>query len=261
VEYSEFQEQMGELADFYGEKNFSPRVNGIIWQIVQRLTVGDFKAVIQILVEEGARPPNPAAIRKAAMPYIRRAEQNWRQSEVKKLEELKERCKSCDGSGYVFALLRANPAHEYSFACPACEAPRVRGFKVAIGPTNDPKAVRLWEDSLKPEFIPVSHKLESMKAASAYQLSRAEAQICLSWCKRLKENRYALDSFKRAGGTIPVFLKNFLHEKGINVPMGDGHGLEARREQERGGGQSPSEVDGGAGVGDPPAAGGDTEAW
>lgn len=215
MERNEFNAVMKEIGDYFGEKNFPPKVSDVVWQVVRRISKQEFRQVVNVLVEESTRPPSPAAIRKAAGPYIRNAELAWRNAEIKKLEGQTERCMACGGSGYVFAMDRENPALEYSFACHQCHAPRVRGFKVVKGSSNDPKAVREWDDSLKEKFIPVSHRLESLEKATAYRLSRTEATVCLNWMKRLKENPHSLQNFVKARGVVPPYLREFLVAKNL----------------------------------------------
>lgn len=176
---SEFNDGISELAEYYGEAAVNSRVVAIVWRFASGLTAAEFKRVIDDLVENHPRAPSIASIKKAALPYIRLAEQRRQQARLEQLENLGQTCQLCGHSGYVLALLRTDPAKEFSFRCPACPAAKVRRIDLRI---------REWSDELKPDYLPVSLRMESHEAAAKLQkehrakvhLSKRPAQLAVA---------------------------------------------------------------------------------
>lgn len=164
---ADFKDVMNQLVDYYGDKAFSPHARSILWRILSPLSRSEALRVIELVAEEHSRAPSIAAIKKAAAPYLRDAETRRQRLEIERLEQMREgRCQSCDFTGYVLALSRADLTIEYSFRCPSCPAARARRID---------ERIQQWSDELKTNFIPVSFRNESHEAAKkAQRKSNAE---------------------------------------------------------------------------------------
>lgn len=173
----DFKSVMNALTDYYGDKAFSPHARNILYRILSPLSFGEAMRVVDLVAEEHGRAPTIAAIKKAALPFLRDTELRRQRLEIERLEEMREgRCKACDFSGYVLALRRDNPVIEYSFRCPSCPAAKARRID---------ERILEWRDELKASFIPVSFKNESHENA-----------------RRLQRDTHMTEINKRRGGKI-----------------------------------------------------------
>ncbi len=158
---SDFKAIMGTLTDYYGDKAFSPHARSILWRILEPLSPHVAARVIELVAEEHARAPSIAAIKKAALPFLRDAEQRRQRIEIERLEDMREgRCVFCDFTGYVLALDRNDPTIEFSFRCPSCPAAKARRID---------ERIPQWSDELRERYQPVSFRNESHEAARVVQ--------------------------------------------------------------------------------------------
>lgn len=199
---AEFANCMNSLRDYYGAKAYPPKTESVIWRIVSHISRSEFEQVISSLVEEHKLPPAPAQVKKAALPYLRRAEEARRRQAVANANQ--ERCKVCGDSGMLLALKRTEPDYEYSFACPYCRAADARQLR----------GIPTWSEDLKADFIPTSLKPDSHLAAKELQDRFREPQVCRSWEKRLQTHPHALKRLE-GHGVVPDYLKTFLQDKGL----------------------------------------------
>ena len=162
---TEFHEVLQELGSYYGDKPYSQRMVGMLWQILQPISRSEAMQIVEALAQKHVKAPTPAMVKQEALPFLARAHERRRQAAIEELEAGAP-CSTCGHTGYVLALLRSDPRIEYSFRCPHCVAARVRRI--------DPH-IREWADELRERYIPVSLRLESHTAARALQ-AEAEAQ-------------------------------------------------------------------------------------
>lgn len=165
---SEFKLGLEELRRFFGENNYNPSMSSVLWDILRPLSYAEFNRVIDLLVQEHPRAPSVASIKKAALPMLRDAETIMQRDKIAALEEIGQRCKRCDHSGFVIALLKSNPAAEFSFRCPACSAAKARKIDQRI-----PE----WSDELKEKYIPTSFRTEDHFATRKLQTDFLLAKI------------------------------------------------------------------------------------
>lgn len=205
----DFKPLLRELTDFYGAKVFSEQGAMIIWRIMEPLTPGEGRQVVESVLEQHGRAPTPAQIRQAAAPYLKKLEERRQQARSRQVE-LEGNCHFCAGSGFVLALSRKDPTAEYSFACPYCEAASVRKIRT----------VAIWDDARKPDFVPVSFKLESHAGAREFQEKHRIPVVRAAWAKRLEKHPWALANLRKARGVIPDYLNDMLREERGGMEQG-----------------------------------------
>ncbi len=201
---AEFSSGMGRLRDYFGDKAYTPKVETIIWRLVSAISRAEFEQVIEALVEEHQRPPTPALIKRAALPYIRKAEEAKRAAMVKGISS-EASCRICGNSGHMLALLRSSPDKEFSFRCGYCRA----GEMLRLN------GILPWSDDFKDRYIPVSLKLDSFSAARELQNKHLRPEIVRSWAKRLVTHPWALASLRRAMGGAAALVTTWLTEAGL----------------------------------------------
>lgn len=195
---SEFQSGLNELAEFYGDKAYSPNQSSVMWRIVSPLSAAEFRRVIEQLLMEHARAPSMASIKKAALPMLRDAEQRRQRQQIDLLESMGKRCVYCDHTGYIYTLLRVDPRKEYSFRCHSCIAAKARRI--------DDRILE-WHDDLKVDYIPISFRTESYETGAKLQRGTFEVARARRAGKRTNTEplnvelaQYAAGFLKRAAG-------------------------------------------------------------
>lgn len=161
MDLREFDSLFAEMKDYFGDKNFPPKVGGVIFRIVQDLSPGEFSQVIGTLIESSTRAPTPAAVKQAALPLIARARERAQRKKLDDLEKLGERCINCDFTGFIYALKRTSPNHEFAFQCPFCPAAKLRRFQA--------HKIPIWSDLMSGEYARTSMKTASIEAVIRVQ--------------------------------------------------------------------------------------------
>ena len=121
MEYAFFQEQIGNLIDVFGSKNYPALRVKLFWEVFSHVNKDTFKSAIRKLCIESSRAPLKNEIQEAVSSFSNR------------FERVTTYCSSCGGNGLVYKMVGL---YQNSFRCtcengkyPSEEIPHISKYK------------------------------------------------------------------------------------------------------------------------------------